>query len=88
MSGTQKLDDLLAKGKWRYIFLHGVLGWGLITAVLFSAIMFWLNGSTSPQNIAINFLLFSIGGIFWGLFSWRILNRRGQTSSQSSDSQG
>lgn len=67
MSELQKLEGLLAKGKWRYIVLHGVLGWGIITALLYSTLMFWINGSTSPPSIAINLLLFPITGFFLGL---------------------
>lgn len=87
MSESQKLEGLLAKGKWRYIVLHGVLGWGIITALLYSTLMFWINSTTSLQSIAINLLLFPVTGFFWGLFSWRIINRRRQTLSQSSGHQ-
>ncbi|WP_350587330.1 hypothetical protein [Pseudoalteromonas sp. 3-MNA-CIBAN-0064] len=28
----EKLDKVLAMGKWQYVVKHGVLGWGVLTA--------------------------------------------------------
>ena len=63
-------------GKTRYILLHGVLGWGLLTASLFIIWTFFTKENMTTADIVIPFILFPISGIFWGASMWTRLKRR------------
>ncbi len=63
-----------ARGKKRYIWRSGVIGWGVSTGILVGA----LNrlGGTSWVQSASSLVLFPIGGYFWGLFMWHWMERQ------------
>ncbi|MGO2331885.1 hypothetical protein [Pseudoalteromonas sp. 120-MNA-CIBAN-0494] len=72
----EKLDKVLAMGKWQYVVKHGVLGWGVLTAILYTGLMYLTSSSPLLQTLLISLVLFGLGGIFWGLFMWYFINRR------------
>lgn len=74
---SEKLRALIEKGKWSYIFKYGVLFWGVLTAILFSALMHFTTSVpfTFTDIIFIALALFPIGGFFWGLAMWFFLVR-------------
>lgn len=76
LSELEKLNKVVASGKWPFVLKQGVVGWGLTTAVLFSAIMAFFNGASFFEGLPSALVTFGIGGIFWGLFMWYFLNRR------------
>ena len=65
-------------GKTRYILIHGVLGWGLLTASLFSIWTFFTKGNITTAEIVVAFVLFPISGLFWGASMWSRLKRKAQ----------
>ncbi len=71
------------KNKWKFAFVHGVIGWGTITAVILFLLMWGLDHSfktdlDSPtwNNIIKTGLSPYLGGIFYGLAIWGISERR------------
>ncbi|QLE86316.1 hypothetical protein FLM48_15290 [Shewanella sp. Scap07] len=61
-----------AKGKARFVMQHGVLYWGISTALMWSVIMHLIE-PTEPLWVrpAVALVLFPLGGIFFGHFVWR-----------------
>lgn len=65
-----------AKGRWHFILIQGVLLWGGVTAVLWSAFMSVFSDQGFIGVVVIALPLFMAGGFFWGLFMWRSTHRR------------
>ena len=64
-------------GRERFIWLHGVLIWGISTAILWSIFMMVSQGfNTLPLNLAIALILFPIGGYFWGILMWKLSEKK------------
>lgn len=65
-----KLKRLMDKGKWHYIFVYGVFGWGVSTAILFSLLLVFSGETSFVDAIFQSLIMFPIGGFFWGLYMW------------------
>jgi len=64
------------KGEMHYVLFYGVLGWGLLTAVLFQLIQhFAFEKSITIESVLITTTIFVIGGYFWGKFMWKFYER-------------
>ncbi|MFT7617145.1 MAG: hypothetical protein ACI97A_000779 [Planctomycetota bacterium] len=66
-----------AKGMIWFIFINGVLAWGITTAIAFCLCTPLINEEASfmtllPQAI----ITFPLAGIFWGGFMWSLGQRR------------
>ena len=70
-SKWHKWERTRARGEKRFVWVNGVLGWGLVTAALFSIVMVMFRDS-SIAMVPIAFLVFPVGGYFWGKIVWRI----------------
>jgi hypothetical protein len=64
-----KWAAIRAKGAMRFVLLYGVAGWGLCTAVLFSAAMVVFNDAPMAV-VPVAFVIFPLGGIAWGAAMW------------------
>lgn len=73
----------MAKGKLRYVILHGVALWGLLTATLVLLIRIVLGEEITAVSIALNYILCPLVGIFWGLSMWNYLTKRFQRMDQN-----
>ncbi len=71
-----KLKRLIDKGEWHYIFVYGVLGWGVSTAVLFSLLQGFFGYVGFFGVLPLSLILFPIGGLFWGLYMWSYLGKQ------------
>ncbi len=74
-----RLARTIRQGKWRYIFLYGVLGWGIGSAILYSLFLHITGSAHFTSSIKLALILFPIAGFFWGLVMWRILNKKHQS---------
>lgn len=72
----ERLENAIAMGKWPFIVRHGVLAWGLSTAVLYVSIAFLFQGNIAPITAIAAFVSFPLLGIAWGGIMWRVYNRR------------
>lgn len=87
MKMTQKQLENWARirqrGRTRYIWLNGVLYWGLSTGVLWAVTMAAVQGwDRLPRLLAFAVIGFPIGGIFFGLWTWKLAEDRYQQASQ------
>jgi len=60
------------KGRANFIWFRGVVCWGITTAILWSAFMAYFVGNGSfVRYLVPAFVVFPIGGYFWGVRMWR-----------------
>ena len=76
MKANDRLAKIIALGKKRYILLHGMLGWGLLTASLVTIWSFYTKEKMTTAEVIIPFVVFPIGGIFWGAWMWSIMKKK------------
>ena len=75
----KRWEKTRAKGRKRFIWLHGVVGWGVTVAIFWS---FWMGATRGwdqfPLLLSVALVAFPIGGYFWGAGMWRSFERRYQ----------
>jgi len=78
----EKLGRILAKGKWRYVLLYGVVLWGITTAILFRVLMIYWKGNEGPfweqffsAETVLALIIFPVTGIGFGLVLWKGLQK-------------
>lgn len=60
-------------GKRRFVLLHGMMGWGLVTAVIWVFIMGIMAKGRIPLDMSrlwVAFVIFPLAGIVMGLVLW------------------
>jgi hypothetical protein len=67
----ERLRRLRARGPAPFILRRGVLGWGVPTAVLFSALMSWWEGEPFLGILPGALVTFGAGGVLFGWLIWR-----------------
>jgi hypothetical protein len=61
-----------AKGRTRFVWLTGVVSWGLLVAIFWSVAMASFQGwDRFPRRLGIALILFPIGGYWFGSYVWR-----------------
>ena len=69
------------RGRRYFLWVHGVLGWGVPVAVCWSIAMAWGKGwERFLQLIMLAMIGFPIGGYFWGALVWRNMEKKYQAS--------
>jgi ABC-type multidrug transport system permease subunit len=72
----EKWEKVRARGKKRFVFFNGIIGWGLPTAFLYTSAMTYMDQGALEFNDAfyrlllIAIVLFPIGGVVFGLWVW------------------
>jgi hypothetical protein len=75
-------------GRKRFVWLYGVLGWGVPTAILFSILRAYAEGwEQLPVILAISLAIFPLGGIVFGRVMWRCLERMNARSPAASSNE-
>ena len=73
----KKLENLIEKGKWNYVFEYGVVRWGVSVAlfmILFTK--FILDEKITSSDVFVYFIIFGICGILFGLWTWSNINEK------------
>ena len=71
-------------GRLRFILLRGVLGWGVVAALLAAAFdPWWGTSRTFAEALGINLIGFPIAGIWVGAMTWAQRERQYQRWQQS-----
>ncbi len=73
------------KGMLRFVLLYGVLGWGLITAVLYSILMWLFSDIGLHRILPLSLLIFPVGGVLWGCIMWWLSERGYRAHASSHD---
>lgn len=72
-------DDLIVP-RWKYILIHGVIWWGIVTPVLITIFDLIFDGKSFQQlwneHLWTRFLIFPLLGIFMGLFMRRMVAKQ------------
>ena len=68
-----KLERLIAGGKWRFILLHGVLGWGISTAFFIYLIDHFLMNTQLINSFSQALLIYPAAGLLFGLIMWTMI---------------
>jgi hypothetical protein len=70
----------LAIPKGRYIFLYGVIGWGLPVAVIVTIVDMFMDKKSFAYMLQgelwINIIAFMLGGILFGLFTRAFIQKK------------
>lgn len=68
----EKWEKTRTKGKKRFLWINGFIGWGVTTAILWSIFM---EVSQPSEDVwirpVIALILFPIGGLAWAHFVWK-----------------
>jgi hypothetical protein len=92
MGMTPKQVERWAKtrkmGRTRYIWLSGVLVWGLTVGVLWAVTMTAMRGQWErlPIPLTIDVIGYSIGGYFFGLFTWKWSEKQYEEATRNNPS--
>jgi hypothetical protein len=74
MNAKQRLrwEKTRTAGPIRFIMLYGVLGWGVLTGLLFSMIfpLYGPPNATFGKVAALAIPAFAAGGLVWGAIMW------------------
>jgi hypothetical protein len=74
----ERWEKVRALGRWRFIWMIGVIGWGVPTGALMLAWRWWSDGvPPTLRTIVIMAVVFGIGGgLAFGAVMWRRTERR------------
>ncbi|MCK5042074.1 MAG: hypothetical protein KAR62_07255 [Sphingomonadales bacterium] len=76
-SRKEKLEGVIAKGKWHFVFWRGMVFWGLSTAISVKVVIYFISGTPFLEDIWVWIFTFTLmGGPLFGLFMWPIINRQ------------
>ncbi len=65
------------KGRRRFILVNGVLGWGVMTGVLWSLFMAMTQGwEKLPAYLAFGLIGFPLGGLAFGAIVWSMSEKK------------
>lgn len=79
MDKTQKakLKELVEGGKWNYVFIHGILTYGVFGSLIFIFIQKFIFGQDYDLiDINITIIIFGIGSLILGLWGWSNINKK------------
>jgi hypothetical protein len=91
LSPKSKLERKIAKGKKNHIIYNGVIVWGFTTAFLYTILMSYIENQSIIlntklyKNLILSIIVFSVGGIFYGLWSWNWMVKNYKKDHQNRD---
>ncbi len=64
-------------GKWNYVFTYGVVRWGMLCALLIILFeKFILDKKITEFDVTLNIILWGIGGLIFGVWTWNSINKK------------
>ena len=71
-------------GPLKYVLLYGVVGWGVVTGVLFSFVLAAIQGwERFWALLLVSLILFPLGGIAFGMLTWKASESKYKESLKS-----
>lgn len=71
-------EHIRSKGKARYLFIHGVLLWGLPMNIVMNLYLHFRAGYPWTPTLYYTIPILLIMGILWGCLMWFLLERKYQ----------
>jgi hypothetical protein len=72
-----KWERTRRQGFQRFVWVRGLLGWGIPMGVLWWGAMTLFAPTPNPgQMLVLSLVIFPIGGLLWALWLWRIGEKR------------
>jgi hypothetical protein len=66
-----------SKGRSRFIWLFGVVWWGVVTGLMWAVMMAWMHGwNELPLLLPFALIGVPIGGYFWGAWMWNRIEKQ------------
>jgi hypothetical protein len=78
----ERWEELRKRGKLHFVFVRGVVSWGSPMFIFFTffglvARSYWRTAARINLHfLAVQAVVCILGGAFWGLWTWRSLERR------------
>jgi hypothetical protein len=73
-------EKRLALPKWKFVLIHGVLGWGLPVAIAVTLVDMWIDKKSFNEMLQgemwVNLAAFPLAGIIFGLVLRRIIHKK------------
>jgi len=80
MKSNTWLPNIQSLGRTRYILYFGVLGWGLVTAALFTGWNLYTKKHVDLAELVVPFVVFPISGVLWGAATWGLMKKQSANS--------
>lgn len=71
-----KLEASLARGKWYFILVIGVLYWGSMTSLLVAGFQYFTSEISLWQALKVALYIYPVSGVLFGWTLWMQLNHR------------
>jgi hypothetical protein len=73
------------RGEGFFVWVHGVLGWGVSMSLLWTFYHGFYESMGTPWHVmaAISFPIFTFGGYLWGKFMWRFMERKYHAATET-----
>lgn len=71
-----RLQTLITKGKWHFVIIYGVLGWGVSTALLVTMLQSYITSTPFVDKVTTALVFYPASGLGFGLVLWMILNNQ------------
>ncbi len=68
-----KLETLINAGKWRFVIVHGVLGWGISTAFFIYLIDHFVMNTQLINSFTQALMIYPPAGFIFGLVMWAMI---------------
>ncbi len=78
----EKLEKIIARGKWSCVLVYGVVGFGIMMATGLSVIDVVLDDKPFLESFQSLIVICPSVGIIYGLFLWRSFNKQYRKLSQ------
>ncbi len=72
----ERLERQISKGKFHFVLLWGVIGWGIPVALVMKLIQYFFGNRSFFDGLISWLVVFSIAGIFYGIWLWSYQNKK------------
>jgi len=81
-----KWQEIRKQGFVRFVLIRVALGWGIVTAILYSLLMWVFSETDMSRLLPISLVIFPIGGLLGGAFMWWFSDRKHKQNVSVGDS--
>jgi hypothetical protein len=78
----KNIEDILSKGKWHFILVHGLLRFGITFFVLMIFWDYFANGEFLTERFLRHIILGIFSGLTWSAIMWFYFNKKAGNQTQ------